>query len=134
MFKLFEHFQLCIFKNLIRKQIVLPNLVTMDIFGVSDMNFREKNLDYWSNVYGFKMSCMRPFVLKDAQIIIIKEDNVFTDIKKFKNIDCCKCQVDELTDFRAKFKLTAKKSTKLTGLGVSFDTFFNHDYLKNKVF
>ena len=114
-------------------KLVLPNHVEMEIFGVSDMQTFAKKIDFWSNVYGFKMNCMRQFVLQDAQIMNINSENVVTDQHIIKTIDCQKCTIAEISEFKNKFNLTVKNNTKLTGLGVSFNINFNSDSLENKV-
>lgn len=112
---------------------VLPNFMEMEIFGVSDSQFYESNVNYWSNVYGFSMNTMKKYVLQDAQVIDIKDESVATDLRVFKSIDCCKCSVADVSQFTSDFTLTVKNNTKLTGLGVSFKTYFNHQMLQNKV-
>ena len=105
----------------------------MEIFGVSDMQTYEKNINFWSDVYGFKMNCMRKFVLQDAQIMNIKADNVVTDKQIIKTIDCQKCTLLDISEFRKEFSITVKNDTKLTGFGVSFNIDFNAEVLENKI-
>jgi protein arginine N-methyltransferase 3 len=105
----------------------------MQIFGVNDVQTLEKNVNYWSDVYGFKMNCMKKFVLQDAQIMNIKSDNVVTDLQLIKSIDCQKCTVKDVSEFCTKFSLKVKNDTQLTGLGVSFNIDFNADGLESKV-
>jgi hypothetical protein len=105
----------------------------MEIFGVSDSQFYDNNINYLSNVYGFSMNTMKKYVLQDAQVIDIKDENVITDLKVFKSIDCGKCSVADVSQSTSHFTLNIKKNCEITGLGVSFKTHFNHDMLKNKV-
>jgi protein arginine N-methyltransferase 3 len=105
----------------------------MEIFGVSDLKTFEKNINFWSDVYGFKMNCMRKFVLQDAQIMNIKSDNVVTNLQVIKSIDCQTCSLADISEFSKKFILTVNKDTKLTGIGVSFNINFNSDALTTKI-
>jgi protein arginine N-methyltransferase 3 len=105
----------------------------MHLFALSDMEFYEKKLKFWSDVYGFKMSTMKQIVLKDAQIDTFKSDDVVSDVFKFKEIDCSTCTLKDINKFEAKFSLKINKDCELTGIGSSFDTFFNHPSLKEKV-
>ena len=114
-------------------KIVLPNNCEMEIFGVSDTQTMEKNINFWSDVYGFKMNCMRKFVLQDAQIMNIKSENVVTDFQIIKSIDCQICTLADIAEFSKTFSITVNKDTKLTGLGVSFNINFNSDVLETKI-
>lgn len=113
--------------------IVLPNLFEMHLFGVSDKQTFDRTIDFWSNVYGFKMNTMKKVVSKDAQILVIDQDRIVTDLFKFKEIDCLNCSVSEVSRFTSQFSLKCNQDTQLTGIGSSFDTFFNHTSLDNKV-
>lgn len=105
----------------------------MEIFGVCDTHTYEKNINFWSNVYGFKMNCMKKHVLKDAQIMTIKSDDVITDAELINSIDCQNNDLHDVSQFESKFSLNVNKDSKLTGLGVSFNTNFNSKALKNPV-
>lgn len=114
--------------------LVLPNFFEMHLFGVSDEETHQRTVSYWSDVYGFKMDCMRPSVLHDAQVRTIDEKCVVTDLVKFKQIDCMTCTVADVAKFESDFTLKVTHDASLTGLGASFDTFFNHPRLTEKVF
>ncbi len=105
----------------------------MHLFALSDMEFYEKKLKFWSDIYGFKMSNMKQIVAKDAQIDTFKTEDVVSDLFKFKDIDCSTCTLNDISKFEAHFSLKISKDCKLTGIGSSFDTYFNHVSLKEKV-
>lgn len=112
--------------------MVLPNLFDMHLFGVSDFEHYNKTVNYWSDVYGFKMPTLKKSVLKDAQVVTIPEECVASDMFKFKEIDCNKCTVEEVSQFEVDFSLKISKDTQLTGIGSSFDCFFNDEHLEYK--
>lgn len=105
----------------------------MHLFGVSDFEHYNKTVNYWSDVYGFKMPTLKKCVLKDAQVVTIPEECVASDMFKFKEIDCNKCTVEEVSQFEVDFSLKISKDTQLTGIGSSFDCFFNDEHLEYKV-
>ena len=110
---------------------ILPNHFEMNLFGVSDLEMYEKTIGYWSNVYGFKMNVMKHNVVKDTQVTTIPAECLVTDLFKFKEIDCLKCTTEEISKFEADFLLKINKDCLLTGIGSSFDTFFNQKALEN---
>ena len=102
----------------------------MHLFGVSDLELYDRTIKFWSNVYGFKMSVMKPNVLKDAQVTTLPKECVVTEMFKFKDIDCLKCTTEEISKFEADFSLKISKDCLLSGIGASFDTFFNQSSLE----
>ena len=64
--------------------IVLPDYCALYIAGLSDPSLHQRNVTYWNDVYGFKMSCMKSVVLKEASVMIVKESCVHTDYALLK--------------------------------------------------
>ena len=114
--------------------VVLPNLFDMHLFAVSDLETYNKTINFWSDVYGFKMNVMKRVVCKDAQVQFIDKEKVVSEMFKFKEIDCMNVKVDDISKFSTDFSLKISQDCQLTGIGSSFDTFFNHQSLINKVF
>jgi hypothetical protein len=79
------------------------------------------------------MNIMKQFVVKDAQVLTLNKELVVTDLFKLKEIDCMSVRADEVAKFESEFTLNVNKDTYLTGIGSSFDTFFNHNLLGKKV-
>lgn len=113
--------------------VVLPNLFEMHLFAVSDLETYNRTIKFWSNVYGFKMSIMKRTVSRDAQIQVIDKQKVVSDIFKFKEINCMSVTTDDIKEFTTHFEIKINQDCDLTGIGSSFDTFFNHPSLTNKV-
>ena len=114
-------------------QLVLPNYFEMHLFGVDDKANHDKFLSYWSNVYGFKMSCMRTIIKRDAQVLDIDKECVISDLCAFKAIDCSSCSVHDIKQFESEFTIKIVRDGQLTGVASSFDTFFNDKSLDKKV-
>jgi 2-polyprenyl-3-methyl-5-hydroxy-6-metoxy-1,4-benzoquinol methylase len=80
-----------------------PNRCKMYIEGCKD-----ERLDYWNNVYGFRMNAMRKMVrdelLSEAVVESVKEEDITTDRFELKEWDLNCCSDDDL-DFCALFEL-----------------------------
>jgi protein arginine N-methyltransferase 3 len=111
----------------------MPNFFEMHVFGVQDLKHYDRSISYWSDVYGFKMPTLKNAVVRDAQVTIIKPESVVTNMIKFKEIDCSKCTSEEVAKFNVDFCLDVENDSTLTGIGCSFDCFFNENKLENKV-
>ncbi len=66
--------------------VVLPDHCALYIAGLSDPSLHQRNVQYWDDVYGFKMSCMKNVVLKEASVTIVKDSSVHTDYALLKVI------------------------------------------------
>ncbi len=111
----------------------MPNFFEMHLFGVYDKETHDDKIKFWSDVYGFKMSCMRRLVVNDAQVLTLEPEHVVTDMFKFKEIDCMNVTVPDVAKFQTEFVLNVTKDTVLTGVAASFETYFNHEQLEFKV-
>ncbi len=78
------------------------------------------------------MSVMQQLVVKDAQVVTLNSDNVITEPHVFKTIDCMTVRTDQVAKFQFQFQLTVNKDAYLTGIGSSFETYFNHELLNVK--
>lgn len=113
--------------------IVLPNFFEMHLFGVSDLDTYDRTISFWSDVYGFKMNTMKRTVCIDAQVQKIDSKNIVSNQFKFKEINCMNITTEDIQEFSTNFEIKINKDCDLTGIGSSFDTFFNHFSLESKV-
>jgi len=112
--------------------MVLPNFFEMHLFAVNDSEHFGKTVDFWSDVYGFRMPSLKEAVIRDAQIITIPSDCVVSDSVPLKEIDCLNCTAEQISRFEKDFTLTISTDTELTGIGSSFETYFNDKQLEWK--
>jgi len=81
-------------------------------------------VDYWSNVYGFKMSCMKAEVIREPSIEICKVDELITSVAEIQVFDLYKVTTDYV-NFCSPFSLNVKKTGSLTAIIGYFDIFFD---------
>lgn len=80
-------------------------------------------VNFWKDVYGFKMSCMKTNMLKETSVEIARKEHLITDPCIIVDIDINNCTT-ECVNFTYDFSLTCKKDGYLTSLIGYFDTFF----------
>ena len=51
----------------------------MWIVGICDPDLRNSKLEFWDDVYGFKMSCMKSSVSDEVNVRLVKDDLVITE-------------------------------------------------------
>jgi hypothetical protein len=110
-----QHFSFC--------KIVAPSRLDILVAGFQDEEYVNDRYHFWNNVYGFKMSRMKRFVLQDGQVDYTTGSSVCTDPVTVKTIDTKSSSVPEL-DFDVPVELKMKKDGKLHGIVGWFDTYF----------
>ncbi|XP_018058218.1 PREDICTED: protein arginine N-methyltransferase 1 [Atta colombica] len=105
---------------------ILPNRCTISIVGSGDTKRYIDLVDYWSNVYGFKMSCMKAEALREPSIEICNVDDLITSIAEIQAFDLYKVTTD-CVNFSSSFTLNVKKTGSLTAIIGYFDIFFDLD-------
>ncbi|XP_011648340.1 protein arginine N-methyltransferase 3 isoform X3 [Pogonomyrmex barbatus] len=104
--------------------VILPNRCTISIVGSGDTKRYIDLVDYWSNVYGFKMSCMKGEVLREPSIEICNVDDLITSSIEIQAFDLYKVTTDCI-NFSSPFTLNVKKTGSLTAIIGYFDIFFD---------
>ena len=117
-------------KNLSPGGLILPNYCSISIFAISDEERYLKTIDYWKNVYGFKMSCMKEPVLMEASIEIVPKNKVASELYEILNLRLTQCKINDFASFKADFELLVHQDGPITAIGGCFDTIFT---LQNSV-
>ncbi|KAJ8942264.1 hypothetical protein NQ318_008008 [Aromia moschata] len=100
--------------------LMLPNRCNISIVGICDIERYNKLINFWDDVYGFSMKCMKSEVLKEAFIETIPPEKVCTDPVIVTEIDLKTCSVNACI-FSSHFIFTANKDGKLTAIVGYFD-------------
>ncbi|XP_045610787.2 uncharacterized protein Art3 [Procambarus clarkii] len=117
-------------KHLAEGGLLLPNRCTLHLVGLEDMDTYKNIISFWDDVYGFKMSCIRTEVVKEASTDIVKEQFIITSTDQIADFDLMKITPSD-TEFTSKFSLSVARDGQLTGFAGYFDTFFD---MPNSVF
>ncbi|XP_049886336.1 protein arginine N-methyltransferase 3 [Pectinophora gossypiella] len=109
--------------------LLLPNKCNISLVANGDVDTHKKLIEFWSDVYGYKMNCMKSEVVREASIDIVGSKHILSQSCVVKEIDINTCTTDVM-DFTSEFKLPITRDGTLTSLVGYFDTFFD---LPNKV-
>merc|ERR1719204_1833092 len=122
-----------------KKALILPNRCTMHLVGVCDEERYSQTAGYFKDVYGFKMSCLREPLIKEASVEIVPKNKVITSPAQIHHLDMNQCTLAD-TEFEAEFELTVAQNPEetssnreITAIAGYFDTFFDDPGLKNPV-
>ena len=98
---------------------------SMHLVAVSDPQKYADTVDYWRDVYGFKMSCMKRPSIKEASVEIVPAAAVVSASPALiHDIDMEKCEVED-TQFESEFELRMRETCEVTAIAGYFDTIFD---------
>ena len=104
--------------------VMFPNSATVHVGGLSDEQMWKDKVEYWHNVYGYNMVCMKKDVLQEAEVAIVNPEAIFTEMAPVWNLNIQTIKPSEL-DLLTEFKLHVKKEGRLMGFVIGFDCDFN---------
>ncbi|XP_063358140.1 protein arginine N-methyltransferase 3-like [Cydia amplana] len=104
--------------------LLLPNRCNISLVANGDVDTHIKLIDFWSDVYGYKMNCMKSEVVREASVDVVGSKNTLSEPCVVKDIDINTCNTDVM-DFTSTFKLPITKDGSLTSLVGYFDIFFD---------
>merc|ERR1711892_410900 len=113
--------------NDLKKQfdaMVLPNRCTIELCAIADPERYDSLVGFWSDVYGYKMSCMRLPILEEASVEVVPNQYVVSNSVNVLDLNINTCSVAD-TEFNSSFDLHITKDSDLTGILGYFDTFFD---------
>lgn len=64
-----------------------PDKCNIQLVAIDDKDLHNKHIAFWEDVYGFKMSCMKSEVVKEASVDIIKPGKVISDPAVIKVVE-----------------------------------------------
>ncbi|XP_048804705.1 protein arginine N-methyltransferase 3 isoform X1 [Lagopus muta] len=102
---------------------VYPDICTISLVAVGDMNKHTEKLRFWEDVYGFDMSCMKKAVIPEAVVEVLDPSTLISETSIIKRIDCNTASIPDL-EFSSEFTLRVRTSTKCTAIAGYFDIFF----------
>lgn len=104
--------------------LLYPNRCDISLVANGDVETHTKFINYWSDVYGFKMNCMKSEVVREPSIDIVDAKKIISEPFVVKVIDINTCTTDVM-DFSCDFKLAITRDGFVTSIVGYFDTFFD---------
>jgi len=107
--------------------LVFPDKATLYISAIEDGDYKAEKMDWWDDVYGFKMSALKELAYVEPIVDVVDPRQVVTDAVPILTIDVQTCTVADL-DFTAKFELTSQYNDHVHAFLGYFDTVFSHSH------
>lgn len=111
-------------KYLKNNGLILPNKCTLSLVGISDVERHHKLVTFWDDVYGFKMTCLKHEVVREASVENVSANSVVTSTAVIKTLDLQTCSVND-TEFTSEFSLIVNCTSPIVAIVGYFDAFFD---------
>ncbi|XP_051150619.1 protein arginine N-methyltransferase 1.1-like [Andrographis paniculata] len=110
-------------KWLVQDGIVLPDKASLYLTAIEDADYKEDKIEFWNNVYGFDMSCIRKQSIMEPLVDTVEQNQIVTNCQLLKTMDISKMEAGDAS-FTAPFKLVAERDDYIHALVAYFDVSF----------
>jgi hypothetical protein len=56
--------------------LIFPDKATLHLVGIEDGEYKKDKIEFWENVYGFNMSCIKQMAMQEPLVDIVDPDQV----------------------------------------------------------
>lgn len=109
--------------------LLFPDKASMFICAIEDAEYRNDKIDFWDDVWGFNMKCMKEMALLEPLVDVCDPKQIISNPAKFFDIDLYKVTKEEL-DFEAEFKLKFTQNNFAHALTAYFTVEFSETHTK----
>ncbi|KAI9306697.1 S-adenosyl-L-methionine-dependent methyltransferase [Cunninghamella echinulata] len=106
--------------------IMAPSHTRILMAALDDEDLKDDRVNFWNDVYGFKMTAMKEPVINEALIDFVKSSTVISDLVTLKDLYLQTITTQKL-DFVTKFEMVVKRDGTIYAFGGWFDTWFTRD-------
>lgn len=88
--------------------LIFPDKATLYLSTIEDAEYRDDKINFWDNVYGFDMSCIKESALCEPLVDVCYPKQIMSDSCKILDVDIYTVTKEEL-DFASDFKLKVNR-------------------------
>ncbi|CAF3162533.1 unnamed protein product [Rotaria socialis] len=99
--------------------IMFPDRATLYMVGIEDRDYKEDKVEWWSNVHGYNMSCVKNYVMREPLVDTVDKRQLCTDHFPLKAFDLKTMTINDI-DVDAKFRLTALRDDYIHAFVIYF--------------
>jgi type I protein arginine methyltransferase len=104
--------------------LLFPDRATLYLCGIEDAQYKSDKIDFWDNVYGLNMSCIKNVALTEPLVDTVDCEQVMTTVQAVFSVDMATAKVADLS-FAVPFQLAAVRSDYCHALVAFFDVQFS---------
>jgi len=103
--------------------LILPDKASLYLAAIEDGEYRNEKIDFWENVYGFDMRCIRKIAMTEPLVDNVDREQICTQTCRLITIDIMTVQKSDLA-FTAPFELRATRNDYIHAIVAWFDVSF----------
>jgi protein arginine N-methyltransferase 1 len=107
--------------------LLFPDKAQLKVCAIEDAEYRDSKINFWDNVYGFDMSCIKELALLEPLVDTCDPEQVISDSCSILDIDLYTVTKEEL-DFESDFKLNVRRDDYCHALVAYFDVQFSKSH------
>merc|ERR1712165_27126 len=104
--------------------LMFPDRATLYVTAIEDRQYKDDKINWWDDVYGFDMSCIRSVALQEPLVDVVDRNQVVANSCLLKEIDIQTCTKDDIP-FVAPFSLKIKRNDYVQALVTFFQIEFS---------
>jgi len=104
--------------------VLLPDKANLYIAGIEDADYKGKKIDFWDNVYGFDMSCIKKIAYAEPIIDVVESKAICTSNYQFLSLDLNTVKVSDLS-FKKNFSFKCIRTDFMHAFICWFDVEFS---------
>lgn len=104
--------------------LMFPDRATLYVTAIEDRQYKDDKINWWDDVYGFDMSCIRNVALQEPLVDVVDRNQVVSNSCLLKEIDIQTCTKDDIP-FEAPFHLKVKRNDYIQALVTFFQIEFS---------
>jgi len=109
--------------------IILPDQANLYLTAIEDHEYKEDKINFWENVYGFNMSCIKEMALREPLVDVVEANQIVSSATPLIHIDITKIKKEEL-DFEVPWRLIALRDDFCHAFVAYFDIEFSKCHKK----
>lgn len=103
--------------------MLFPDRCTLFVTAIEDRQYKDEKINWWDNVYGFNMSCIKKTAISEPLVDVVDPKQVVTTPCMIKEIDLYTVTKADL-NFSSPFSLTCKRNDFVQALVTYFTVEF----------
>lgn len=105
--------------------LMFPDKANLYICAIEDSQYKAEKIDFWDNVYGLNMSCIKAMALTEPLVDRVDPEQVMTTVCAVFPVDTSTVKKEDLS-FALPFQLTAFRNDYAHAIVAYFDVQFSH--------
>ncbi|KDO24020.1 protein arginine N-methyltransferase [Saprolegnia parasitica CBS 223.65] len=112
-------------KWLVPGGLLFPDKAVLYVAAIEDGQYKSEKIEFWDNVYGFDMSCIKKIAMTEPLVDTVEGDAIVSNVCPILDIDLATVKKEDLA-FKSPFSVVCARKDFCHALVAYFDCAFTH--------